>query len=57
VVVFHFVLGLQDHRLGNELGPDKGREDTAGNDHEKKTEYELGAQGKLVQGDNFRKSR
>jgi hypothetical protein len=43
VVVFHFVLGLKDNRVSNELGAKKGREDTPGNDHEKKTEYELGA--------------
>ena len=47
-VVFHLILGLKDDGFGDELGSDKGREDAAGDDHEKKAEDELGTQGEAA---------
>jgi hypothetical protein len=49
-------LGLEDDGFGDELGTDKGGEDAAGDDHEKKTEHELGTQGKPAQEGNIRKN-
>jgi hypothetical protein len=47
-IVFHLILGLQDDGFGDELGPDKGRQDAAGDDHKKKAEHELGTQGEAA---------
>jgi hypothetical protein len=54
-VVFHLVLSLQDDGFGDELGTDQGRKDAAGDDHEKKAEHELGAQGKAAHEGDIRK--
>jgi len=53
--MFHLILGLKDDGFGHELGADQGREDTPGDDHEKKTEHKFGTQGKTAQEGNIRK--